>query len=157
MTKNYNWFFFGFLSMYLKKIYKENDFWLYKILLSWKGFTFSGTLVKLHDLSKHRPSGPMLFISGNGRLSVCPSVCPSVRVFTFEVLFKRLFAPTSRSRMSNIFRDFESSGKSNGKKWSQIWTFCLWNWSKIATQKKVFFFLLILPYKTCWKTRFPMD
>ena len=38
------------------------------------------------------------------RPSVCPCVCPSVCVFTFEVPFKRLFAPTSQSRMSNIFR-----------------------------------------------------
>ena len=29
-------------------------------------------------------------------------------------------------------------------------------WSKIATQKK-FVFLLILPYKTWWKPRFEMD
>ena len=56
--------------------------------------------------------------------SICPSVCLfvrlSVRVFTFEVPFNGLFAPTSRSRMSNIFRDSESLGKSNGKKWSHI-------------------------------------
>ena len=52
--------------------------------------------------------------------SVCPSVCPSVCLFTFEVPFNGLFAPTSRSRMSNIFRDLESLGESNGKKWSQI-------------------------------------
>ena len=60
--------------------------------------------------------------------SKCPSVCPSVRVsvcvsvclFTFEVPCNGLFAPTSRSRMSNIFTDSESLGKSNGKKWSQI-------------------------------------
>ena len=52
--------------------------------------------------------------------SVCVSVCPSVCLFTFEVPFKRLFAPPSRSRMSNIFRDLESLGKSNGKKWSNI-------------------------------------
>ena len=62
--------------------------------------------------SKHRPSGPMLSISRFVRLSVC--------VFTFEVRFKCLFAPTSQSRTSNIFRDSESLGKSNGKKWSQI-------------------------------------
>ena len=55
--------------------------------------------------------------------SVCLSVCPSVRLFNFEVPFQRLFAPTSWSRMSNIFRDLESFGKSNGKKWSRIWTF----------------------------------
>ena len=35
-------------------------------------------------------------------------------------LFNGLFAPTSQSGMSNIFRDLESLGKSNGKKWSQI-------------------------------------
>ena len=52
--------------------------------------------------------------------SVCLSVCPCVRVFTFEVPFNGLFAPTFRSRMSNIFRDSESLGKSNGEKWSQI-------------------------------------
>ena len=39
-----------------------------------------------------------------------------VRLLTFEEPFKRLFAPTSRSQMSNIFRDLESLGKSNGKK-----------------------------------------
>ena len=35
--------------------------------------------------------------------SKCPSVCLSVRLFTFEVPFNALFAPISRSRMSNIF------------------------------------------------------
>ena len=34
--------------------------------------------------------------------SVCPCVRPSVSVFTFEVPFKRLFAPSSQSWMSNI-------------------------------------------------------
>ena len=52
-------------------------------------------------------------------VSVCLSVCLSV-CSLFEVPFKRLFAPTSRSRMSNNFRDSDSLGKSNGKKWSQI-------------------------------------
>ena len=36
-------------------------------------------------------------------LSVCVAVCLSVCMFTFEVPFNGLFAPTSRSRMSNIF------------------------------------------------------
>ena len=66
--------------------------------------------------SKHRPSGPMLSISRFVNLCVCVFVC----LFTFEVPFKLLFAPTSQSGMSNIFRDSESLGKSNGKKWSQI-------------------------------------
>ena len=55
--------------------------------------------------------------------SKCPSVRVSVRLFTFEVTFKRLFAPTSRSQMSKMFRDSESLGKNNGQKCSQIWTF----------------------------------
>ena len=35
------------------------------------------------------------------------------------VYFEAHFAPTSRSRMSDIFRDSEFLGKSAGKKWSQ--------------------------------------
>ena len=93
--------------------------------------------------------------------SKCPSVClsvgPSVRLFTFKVLFKRLFAPTSQSRMSNIFRDSESLRKINGKKWSQNWTFMFENCQKLPRKKKFLFFLLILPYKTWWKPRFQMD
>ena len=95
-----------------------------------------------NKFSKHRPSGPMLSISRNVRLSVCPSVrlsvSPSVCLFTFEVPFNGLFAPTSRCRMSNILRDSESLGKSNGKKWSQIWTYLFENCLK-STQKKSFF------------------
>ena len=86
--------------------------------------------------SKHRPSGPMLSISRNVRLCVRVCVC----LFTFEVPFNGLFVPTSQSRMSNIFRDLESLGKSNGKKWSQIWTFLFENFLKSPRQRKVFFF-----------------
>ena len=53
-------------------------------------------------------------------MSVCLCVCLSVCLFTFEVPFNGLFAPTSQSRMSIIFTDSESLGKSNGKKWSNI-------------------------------------
>ena len=91
------------------------------------------------SFSNHRPSGPMLSISRNVRLSVCLSLCPSVCVFTFEVPFKRLFAPTSQSRMSNIFRDLESLGKSNKKKWFQIWTFLFESCLKLPRKKKFFF------------------
>ena len=90
--------------------------------------------------SKHRPSGPMLSISRFVRLCVCLSVC----LFTFEVPFKRLFAPTSRSRTSNIFRDSESLGKSNGKKWSQMWTFLFENCLKLPCKKKFFFFTFLV-------------
>ena len=78
--------------------------------------------------------------------SKCPSVRLSVRLsvclFTLEVPFKRLFAPTFRSRMSNIFKDSESLGKSNGKKWSQIGTFLFETCLKSPRKKKFFFF--------CW-------
>ena len=103
--------------------------------------------------SKHRPSGPMLSISQFVRPSVCVSVRPSA---FFEVPFNGLFAPLSRSRMSNIFRDWESLGKSNGKKWSHIRIFLFGSGLKSPRTKKVFF-LPILPYKTCWKPRFLMD
>ena len=92
--------------------------------------------VPAHSFSKHRPSGPMLSISGNVRLSVCLSVRLCVCLFTFEVPFNGLFAPTSRSRMSNIFRDWESLGKSNGKKWSNIWTFLFGCGLKSPRKKK---------------------
>ena len=75
-------------------------------------------------------------------MSVCLFVCGFVRVFvclfTFEVPFNGLFAPFSRSRMSNIFRDSESLGKSNGKKWSNIWKFLFGSGLK-STRKKSFF------------------
>ena len=72
--------------------------------------------------------------------SVCPSVCPfvclCVRLFTFEEPFKCLFAPPFRGRMSNIFRDSESLGKSYGKNWSQIGTFLFGN---RCAKKSLFF------------------
>ena len=72
-------------------------------------------------------------------LCVCLSVCVCVCLFTFEVPFNGFFAPTSQSRMSNIFRDSEFLGKSNGKKWSQIWTFLFENCLKSLRKKKFFF------------------
>ena len=92
----------------------------------------------LHSrFSKHRPSGPMLSISRFVRPSACLCVC----LFTFEVPFNSLFAPTSWSPMSNIFRDSESLGKSNGQKWSHIWTFLFENCLKsLRKTKKILHF-----------------
>ena len=81
--------------------------------------------------------------------SVCPSVCLCVCVITFEVSFNGLFAPTSQNRMSNIFRDSESLGKSNGNKWSQIWTFLFENCLK-SPRKKKFFSSLFLVFLGFW-------
>ena len=71
--------------------------------------------------------------------SVCLSVCPSVCLFSFEVPFNCLFAPTSQSHMSNIFKDSESFRKSNEKKWFQIRTFLLGSGLKLPRKKKLFF------------------
>ena len=67
--------------------------------------------------------------------------------FTFEVPFKGLFAPTSRSWRSNIFRDSESLRKSNRIKWSHIWTFLFGSGLKSPRKKKFFFadFALVHP------------
>ena len=94
--------------------------------------------------------GPMLSMSWN----VCLSLCLSVHVFTFEVPFKRLFAPISQKRMSNIFRDPESLGKSNGKKWSQIWTFMFGNGLKLPNKNK-YFFLADFALQNMVKTTLP--
>ena len=74
------------------------------------------------------------------RVCVCLSVCLCVCSLR-EVPFNGLFAPTSWSRMSNIFRDSESLGKSNGKKWSQIWTF--WFGSGLKSPCNYYYFF-------CW-------
>ena len=42
---------------------------------------------------------------------VCLFVCLFVRLLTFEVPLKRLFAPTSRSWMSKIVSNFQCLGK----------------------------------------------
>ena len=59
-------------------------------------------------------------------------------MFTFEVPFKSLFAPTFQSRMSNIFRDSEFLGKSNGKKRSKIGIFLFRSGLKSSNKKKGF-------------------
>ena len=79
--------------------------------------------------------------------SVCVFVCPCVCLFTFEAPFTGLFAPNSWSRMSNIFRDLESLGKSNGKKWSQIWTFLFENCLKSPRKKKKSSLFSLLRYR----------
>ena len=63
--------------------------------------------------SSNRPTGPIRSSSRDVRLMLFD--------VPFHVLdFEAYFAPTSRSRMSKFFRDSESLGKSNGKKWSHI-------------------------------------
>ena len=98
-------------------------------LLLWTYSSQRKGFAKLSLFLKHRPSGHMLSISQNVRLSVRLSVRLFVRVFTFEVPFKCLFAPSSQSRMSNIFKDSESLDLN----------IFAWKWSKIAKKKHCFF------------------
>ena len=72
-------------------------------------------------------------------LSICVSVCLSDRLFTFEVPFKRLFAPTSQNQMSKILRDSESLGGRNEKKWFELWKLLLIKGVKTQNKKKFVF------------------
>ena len=103
--------------------------------------------------SKNRPSWPILSISQNLRLYVCLSVRPCVRPSVHFCLF----APISGSRMSNIFRDSKSLGEKMERS-DLRFEFFANKESKIATQKKSFFFLQILPYWAefvCYRCYFP--
>ena len=96
----------------------------------------------------------MLSIS---QMSVCVSVCPSVCVFTFEVQFKRIFAPPLPEVGYPIFLEIRNPwGKVMERSGLRLEHFCLKIVKNCGAQKK-FFSVLILPYKTWWKPRFPMD
>ena len=65
---------------------------------------------------------------------LCVCLCVPVCVCSlYEVPFK-IFAPTSQSRISNIFGDSESLGKCCGKKWSSDLNIFAQKWSKIAAR-----------------------
>ena len=85
----------------------------------------------------------MLSISQNVRRSVRVFARLFVRlficVFTFEAPFKRLFAPTSQSQMSNIFRDAESLGKSLWKEVVSDLNIFFENCLKLPREKKIVF------------------
>ena len=49
-----------------------------------------------------------LILKNEVKMSVCLCVRVFVYLFTFDVPFNSLFAPTSGNWMSNIFRDSES-------------------------------------------------
>ena len=66
--------------------------------------------------------------------------------------FKLLFPPTSHSPMFKLFRFSVSLGKTNGKKWSQIWIFLLIKGVKLQRNKKVLF-LTNFTVKKCFVSR----
>ena len=87
----------------------------------------NGKFWDCYKFAKHRPSGSMLSISWFDHVCVSMCVCLSVCAFTFEVPFKRLFSPTSRSRMSTqIWKLLLTNGvKSHRKKFLFSGKFCL--------------------------------
>ena len=104
----------------------------------WLEFYDWNLVTEIYCWNFHR-IGPL----GRFDLVVAMSVCLSFVVIClspFHVLdFEAYFASTSKSRMSKIFRDSESLGKSAGKKWSQNWTFLLGSGLKWQRKKKFFF------------------
>ena len=91
----HNWIFFS--------VCHKLSFWVLSLFFSsvlfyavWDfefGHNWSFWVLSQVEFSKHRPSGPMLSISRNVRLSVRLSVCPCVCLFTFEVPFNGLLLP----------------------------------------------------------------
>ena len=87
-------------------------------------------------------------------LCVCVSVCVSVHFL--YVPFKRPSAPTSQNRMSKMFRDFESLGKSNGKMRFHILKVLFINAVKLLRQH-FFLSVQLFWYIFSHKTYFLMD
>ena len=159
----------GNYSTYLSPHY-QNSFFLNLILFSVLGSMVSKNICKLrHKLknsknspeltwswhfrfSKHQPSGLMLSISRNVRLSVCVFV----RLFTFEIPFKRLFAPLPKVNCPKIFEIRNPWGKAVEISGLRFEHFLFGTGLKLLPKKNNFFWL-ILSYKTCWKPRLPMD
>jgi hypothetical protein len=92
-----------------------------------RDFFFHATSCKKNKKNNHFKFGLVLLSASVERVGVS-------RMWDF-------FSPTSRSRISNIFRDSESLEKSNVKKWYQILTFLFENCIKLPRKKKSFFFL----------------
>ena len=121
---------------------KKMTFWKSKSLseLTKKSYRRHATFVSLDKHLSFQKGHFLFFFTKDFAISslflFCVFVCPSHFVHG-------LFAPISQSPMSKLFRYSESLGKSNWKKWSQIWTFFLKNGVKMPRQKKFFFFLRI--------------
>ena len=102
------------------------------------------------SFSKHRPSGPMLSISRDVRLSVRLFVCSLLR-YSLNV-----FLPPIPKVGCPIFLNIRNPwGKVMERSGLRLEHFCLEVVLNHQTKKS--FFWLILPYKTRWKPRFPMD
>ena len=100
------------------------------------------TFLVQNRFSLNRPSGPIQSVSQFVRLSVRLSVCLSVCVFTFEVPFKRLFAPTSRCGCPIFLEIRNPLGKVMERSGLIFEKFCL-KIVKNCRSKKSFFLLIL--------------
>ena len=75
--------------------------------------------------------------------SKCPYICLFVCLSVCSLLRYRLpvfLPPLPKVGCPIFFRDSESLGKSNGKKWSHIWTFLFGSGLKSLSKTKIVFF-----------------
>ena len=101
---------------------------------------------KFGNFSKHRPSGPMLSISQNVRMSVRVSVCSLLR-YRLNVFLPPL-PKVGYPKILEIRNPWGKVMERIGLRYEHF---------LFGSGLKKVFFLLILPYKTCWKLCFPMD
>ena len=122
-------------------------------LLEWKYYTIQNSIYSLIFItsywnllkyckdssvfSRHRPSGPMLSISDlSVYLSVCLSVCSLLR-YRLNV-----FLPPLPEVGCPVFLEIRNPWGKVMERSGPTFEHFFWKWSKIAAQKKVFFF--------CW-------
>ena len=91
--------------------------------------------------------------------SKCPPVCPSVCLSVCSLLryrLKVLLPPLPKVGCPIFLEIWNSWGQIMERSGLRFEHFCL-EVVKNRHTKKLFFFWMILPYKTRWKPRFPMD
>ena len=124
---------------------QKKNFWKSKSLseLTKKSYRCHANFVSSVKLLSFLKAHFLFFLTKDFAISSLFLFCVFVCSFT---LFNGLFAPTSWSPMSKLFRYSESLAKSNGKNCSQMWTSLLKNGVKLPRQKKflqIIFFLFL--------------
>ena len=80
-----------------------------------------------------------MFCHNMAQCKHCVLFCPGNGTYLwFKIMIQTSFCPPSRSLMSKLFRFSESLGKSNAKKWSEIWKLLLIKSVKSPRRKKLF-------------------
>ena len=136
---------------FLKDLFKSQAIWsMYIFVLS---FSFLYVIYSADGWSIVIIKTPVLWADAFYKW-ICQSVCLCVcsllrcRLNVFLPVLPEVGCPI-------YFWDLESLGKSNEKKWSQIWTLLFGRGLKSPNNNNKKW--LISPYKTWWKPRLPMD